>query len=57
VEDLGIDGKIILQWIYRKVLLDASGSGQGPVVDPCEQSNEPSGSMKGGEFLDWLRDC
>jgi hypothetical protein len=24
------------------------------VVGSCEHSNEPSGSMKGGEFLDWL---
>jgi hypothetical protein len=32
--------------------LDSSGKGQGPVVVCCEQSNEPSGSIKGGEFLD-----
>jgi hypothetical protein len=32
--------------------LDASGSGQGPVAGPCEQGNEPSGSIKGGEFPD-----
>jgi hypothetical protein len=29
-----------------------SGSGQGPVPDSCEHGNEPSGSIKGGEFLD-----
>jgi hypothetical protein len=23
-----------------------------PVVGPCEHGNEPSGSIKGGEFLD-----
>ena len=23
----------------------------------CECGNEPSGSIKDGEFLDWLRDC
>jgi hypothetical protein len=23
----------------------------------CEHGNEPSGSIKGGEFLDWLSDC
>jgi len=22
----------------------------------CEHGNEPSGSLKGGEFLDWLSD-
>jgi hypothetical protein len=32
--------------------LDASGSGWGPVADCCEHGNEPSGSMKGGEFFD-----
>jgi hypothetical protein len=29
-----------------------NGSGQGPVAGSCEHGNEPSGSMKGGEFLD-----
>jgi hypothetical protein len=37
--------------------LDASGSGQGPVAGCCEHGNEPSGSIKGGEFLDSLSDC
>jgi hypothetical protein len=23
----------------------------------CEHGNEPSGSIKGVEFLDWLSDC
>jgi len=26
-------------------------------VCPCEESNKPSVSVKGGEFLDRLRDC
>jgi hypothetical protein len=30
----------------------SSGSGQGPVRGCCEHGNEPSGSIKGGEFLD-----
>jgi hypothetical protein len=34
--------------------LDSSGSGQGPVAGCCEHGNEPSGSIKGGEFLDQL---
>jgi hypothetical protein len=34
--------------------LDASGSGQGAVADCCRHGNEPSGSIKGGEFLDSL---
>jgi hypothetical protein len=32
--------------------LDASGSGYGPVADSCEHGNEPSGSIKVGEFID-----
>ena len=35
--------------------LDRSGSGQGQVVGTCECGNEPSGSIKYGEFLDQLR--
>jgi len=35
-------------WWYG---LDICGSGQGLVVGPCEQGNETSGSVKGGEFL------
>jgi hypothetical protein len=27
-----------------------------PVVGSCEHGNEPSGSIKGGEFLDWMSD-
>jgi len=32
--------------------LGASDSGQGPVAVFCENGNEPSGSIKGGEFVD-----
>jgi hypothetical protein len=32
--------------------LDASGSGQEPMAGCCEQGNEPSGSIKGREFID-----
>jgi hypothetical protein len=35
--------------------LDSSGSGEGPVTGSYEQGNEPSVSIKGGEFLDELR--
>jgi hypothetical protein len=35
--------------------LESHGSGQGPVLGYCEHGNEPSGSIKGGEF-DQLRD-
>jgi hypothetical protein len=26
------------------------------MTDSCEHSNEPSGTIRGGEFLDWLSD-
>jgi len=29
----------------------------GPVASSCEHANESSGSIKGGEFADWLSDC
>ena len=32
--------------------LDWAGAGQGQVADACECGNEPSGSIKCGEFLD-----
>jgi hypothetical protein len=37
--------------------LDSSGVGRGPVAGSCVPSNEPSGSIKGEEFFDWLSDC
>jgi hypothetical protein len=32
--------------------LDSSGSGQGPVADPCERGNDPMGCIKGGKRLE-----
>jgi len=32
--------------------LNSSGSGEVPVTGPCEHGKEPSGSVKGGEFVD-----
>ena len=31
--------------------LDRAGSGQGQVTGTCDSGNEPSGSIKCGEFL------
>jgi hypothetical protein len=57
--DTGIDGKIIIRWIFRnwdvEYGLDRAGSGEGQVAGCCECGNEPSGTIKCGEFLDWLR--
>ena len=35
--------------------LSRSGLGLGQVAGTCECGNEPSASIKYGEFLDWLR--
>jgi hypothetical protein len=35
--------------------LDRAGSGQGQVAGTYEFGNEPSGSMKCGKLLDWLK--
>jgi hypothetical protein len=37
--------------VMGKCRLDASGSGQGPVAVSCGHGNEPSGSIKGGNFM------
>jgi hypothetical protein len=53
LEDPGIDGRRILKWIFEKWDgLDRSGSGLGQVAGSFECGNEPSGSIKCGEFLD-----
>ena len=39
-------------WAYGP---DWTGLGQGWVAEPCECGNEPSGSVKCGEFLDQLQ--
>ena len=57
--DPNVDGMIILRWIFRKwdmgYGLDRAGSEQGQVAGTCECGKEQSGSIKFGEFLDWLR--
>ena len=41
-------------WGYGQ---DRAGSGWGQVAGTCEYGNEPSGSIKCGEFLDQLGTC
>jgi hypothetical protein len=59
LEDPGLDGRIIIKWIFRKwnvgLGLDRSGSGWVQVAGTCECGNEPSGFINCGEYLDWLR--
>ena len=53
-EDLGVDGKIVLKWIFRK--LDGVMGCIDLAEDRatwrfCECSDEPSGFIKCGEFF------
>jgi hypothetical protein len=50
-----VDGRIILRWISGNWMgygLDRAGSEYRQVAGTCECGNEPSGSMKCGEFFD-----
>jgi len=56
MKDIGINGRIILSWIFRKwgegYGPDCSGTGKVQVPGTCNCGNEPSGSIKCGEFLE-----
>jgi hypothetical protein len=58
LEELGIDRMKILKRHYRNRFgwsgLNSYGSSEKPVAGSCEYGNEPSGSIKGGKFLDYL---
>ena len=55
-EDVGLDGSIILQWVLNEWCGDAWTGlillGVRQVAGTCECGNEPSGSIKRGEFLE-----
>jgi len=59
LDDPGEDGRIILKLIFRKwdvgVRIGPCWLRIGTGGGTCECGNEPSGSIKCGEFLDWLR--
>jgi hypothetical protein len=59
LEDRGVDGRIILRWIFRKwdvgVWTGLIWLRIGTAGGTCECGNENSGSIKCWEFLDWLR--
>jgi hypothetical protein len=61
LEDIGLNWRIILKYIFKKpdggYRLDWSGSEYGQVTGSCKCGSEPSGFIKRGEFLDWLRVC
>jgi hypothetical protein len=56
LEELGVDGRIILEWLLGNWVgrceLVASDSRLGQVMGSCGRGNEPLGSIKGREFLD-----
>jgi hypothetical protein len=45
----------MFRWIFRRVWAGLIWLKQGWVADTCEFENEPSISIKCGEFLDKLR--
>jgi hypothetical protein len=53
---LGTDERTVLKWILKnegvREWIGIIYSVQGPEASFCELGNEPSGSIKGGEFLD-----
>ena len=56
LEDQGVDGRIIVRWIFRKwdwgrYGMDLSGSGYGQVADSCKRGNEILCSKNAGNFL------
>jgi len=56
MEDPGLYGRVILRWVFRKwdvgVWTGLNWLRIGTVTGACECSNEPSCSIKCGEFLD-----
>ena len=56
LEDPCVDGTMILKWLLETgdegSRVDRSGSGWGQVAGCCERGNEPSVSIKYGEFPD-----
>ena len=57
LEDLGVDGRIILKWLFKKMGREAWTGlilccGQGQVAGCCELRNEPPGAIQCGVFLD-----
>jgi len=52
LEDPGVDGRIILSWIFSKWNVGAWTGSIWLRTGTCKCGNEPSVSIKCGEFLD-----
>jgi hypothetical protein len=57
LQDLGVDGRIILNWILKKLGVTVWTRFHWLKTGFCECYKMPSGSVNGGEFLDQMRDC
>jgi hypothetical protein len=57
LEDLVIDGGIILKWIFKKLDVGMDWIDMAQLAGSCECANESLGSIKFEAFLDYLRNC
>jgi hypothetical protein len=55
LEDPGVDGRIILKWIFERLGGGVDRIDLAQVAGSCVYGDEPSGSIKCGEFLEQLR--
>ena len=53
--DLGVDGRIILRYVFRKWEVGVGTESIWLVIGTCKCGNDPSGFIKCGEFLDYLK--
>jgi hypothetical protein len=54
LEDLGVDGRVLLKVIFETYFVDWMYLllDMGPVTQSCEDSSEHSGPVNGGRFID-----
>ena len=61
LEDLGVDGRIVLKWNFKTWDGDVDwldlAQDRDKVTEFFENGNESSVTIKGGEFIDYLRIC
>ena len=57
MEDAVVDGRIILRWVFRKWDVGVWTGSIRLRIGTGECCIEPSGSIKCGRFIDWLRTC